>query len=83
MESYKSEYNIKEIIKRGYENRKHRGKQISHKYYIITFIDGTELDMFIPHYFEQVGFKRRMIKLLEEDKLMKRSKKINKIINGK
>lgn len=83
IETYKTDYNIEDIILRGYEFRKHRGKQISHKYYIVIYNDGTELDVYIPHYFESIGFNRRMVKLLEDDKIIKRNKKIKKILNGR
>ena len=62
------------------EIRKHRGKDIRHWRYVVIFNDGTELDIFVPHYFETIGTKRRIIKELERNRLKQRSEKINKII---
>lgn len=74
-----NEYNVNRIIKTGNEIRKHRGKDIMHIQYLIYFNDQTKLNIFVPHYFEKIGFKRKIIKSLKKDKINKRNKKINKL----
>lgn len=76
---FKEKYNIKTIQQHVGEIRKHRGKYIKHHKYVIILNDDSEIDVFIPHYFELVGIQRKFIEALRKDILIKRIKKINKI----
>ena len=61
------------------EDKKHRGKQVRHYTWNFVFKDGTTLNISIPHYFEEIGSRRKFIRELEKNKLRKRSIKINKL----
>ena len=75
------EYDIFHISGSHTTDRMHRGKMVRHYQWNIEFSDGTNLKVYVPHYFEEIGKERKIIKQLEKDKISKRSKKIINIKN--
>jgi len=76
---FSEEYGVCYISVLRTEVHKHRGKRVKHIPHLINFLNGSELTVFVPHYFEKVGLKRVLIKELDKDRILKRNKKIKQI----
>jgi hypothetical protein len=79
IETFQDKYNIRSILRGGDVIRERRGKDIVHWVYVVLFKDGTDMEVEVPHYFETIGTERLFVKELEQNKLIKRNKKIQKI----
>jgi len=77
--TFHEKYNIYRVYMGGYYILEHRGRDKKHIEYFVKLLDGTELNVFVPHYFEQVGTERMFAKAIKKHIIEQRNEKINKI----